>query len=538
MKKSRLSLLAVFIAFLLPVAVFAAGKAEVAGAASATNELKMRIAVNPETLDPTLVYTGDVNFITKMLFVNLCDFNEETALPTPDLAKTWSVTPDGKVWTFNLRNDVKWTNGRTVTARDVEYSMKRILDPATASPLGYMLYPVKNAKAVNKGELKDIGAVGIKVVDDWTIQFTLENPMGFFPTALRSVAYPAPKEAIDQYGLKWFEPANIVSSGPYLLKEWKQNDRLVFEKNPAYYDAKNVQIDKVTVFVVTDDSTAMAMYEAGELDTVNVPSGDIDRVYADPVLSKQTKNVGQLISYQIQINVKAPPMDNPNVRKALAAAIDKESLVKYIAKGGQVAMDTVVPLGVFGAVPKSAKIGIPYDPAAAKEYLRKAGYPDGKGLPPIEFNFNTSEFNRSVAEAMQQMWKNNLGIDVAAKNFEGKVYWDIIVSGKLQFWRMGFNTDYPDADGFLYGIGHTKNGEKNLRWERTDFDALVEKAQAEADPEVRKKLYMEAEKILVQDECAVIPLWSYAYVAVTKPTLQRSYSSLMADTVKNWKIVK
>jgi len=538
MKKSCLPLLAVFMAFLLPAAVFAAGASDTAAVAGAGNELKMRIAVNPETLDPTLVYTGDVNFITKMLFVNLCDFNEETSLPTPDLAKTWNVSADGKVWTFNLRNDIKWTNGRSVTARDVEYSMKRILDPATASPLGYMLYPVKNAKAVNKGELKDIGAVGIKVIDDWTIQFTLENPMGFFPTALRSVAFAAPKEAIEQYGLKWFEPANIVSNGPYLLKEWKQNDRLVFEKNPAYYDAKNVQIDKVTVFVVTDDSTAMAMYEAGQLDTVNVPSGDIDRVMKDPVLSKQSKNVGQLISFQIQINVKAPPMDNPNVRKAFAAAIDKEALVKYIAKGGQVAMDTVVPLGAFGAVPKSAKIGIPYNPAAAKEYLAKAGYPDGKGLPPVEFNFNTSEFNRSVAEALQQMWKNNLGVDVGAKNFEGKVYWDIIVSGKLQFWRMGFNADYPDADGFLYGIGHTKNGEKNLRWERTDFDALVERAQAEADPEVRKKLYMEAEKILVQDECAVIPLWSYAYVAVTKPTLQRTYSALMADTIKNWKVVK
>ncbi|MEI6877140.1 MAG: peptide ABC transporter substrate-binding protein, partial [Spirochaetota bacterium] len=399
-------------------------------------------------------------------------------------------------------------------------------------------YIIKNAKAVNTGDNKDLGAVGIKVVDDWTIQFTLDRPQGFFPTALRSVAFIAPRDPIEKYGTKWFEPGNIVSSGPYLLKEWKQNDRLVFEKNPNYYDAKNVQIDKVTVSVVTDDSTAMAMYEAGQIDTVNVPSGDIDRVMKDPVMSKQVRNVAQLISYQIQINVKAPPLDNPNVRKALAAAIDKESLVKYVAKGGQVAMDTVVPLGAFGAVPKSAKVGIPFNPAAAKDYLKKAGYPDGKGLPPIEFNFNTSEFNRSVAEAMQQMWKKNLGIDVSLKNVEGKVYWDTIVSGKLQFWRMGFNADYPDADGFLYGIGHTKNGEKNLRWERTDFDTLVEKAQVESNPDVRKKLYLEAEKILVQDEAAVIPLWSYAYVALTKPTLKRTYSTLMADTIKNWKLTQ
>lgn len=523
MRKSWL--LAVIVALMLPALAFSV-------------DLRMRIGVNPETLDPTLVYTGDVNFITKMLFVNLCDFDEETSLPTPDLAKSWEVSKDGKVWTFKLRQDVKWTNGRPVTARDVEYTMKRILDPATASPLAYMAYAIKNAKEYNTGKLKDLNAVGIKSLDDWTLQFTLDKPVGFFPTAIRSIGYAAPRETIEKFGTKWFEPANIVSNGPYLLKEWKQNDRLVLEKNPAYYDAKNVQIDKVTVYVVTDDSTAMAMYEANQIDTVNVPSGDIDRVMRDPVLSKQVRSVGQMISYQIQINVKAPPMDNPNVRKALAAAIDKEALVKYIAKGGQVAMDTVVPFGAFGAVPKSAKVGIPYDPAAAKDYLKKAGYPDGKGLPAIEFNFNTSEFNRNVAEALQQMWKKNLGLDVGLKNFEGKVYWDIIVSGKLQFWRMGFNADYPDADGFLYGIGHTKNGEKNLRWERTDFDTLVEKAQVEANPDVRRSLYLEAEKILVQEECAVIPLWSYAYVALTKPTLQRQYSKLMADTVKDWKVVK
>jgi ABC-type oligopeptide transport system substrate-binding subunit len=524
MKKSHFAA-AIILALTLPSLAFAV-------------EIKMRIGLNPDTLDPNLVYTADVNFITKMLFVNLSDFDEQNAVPTPDLAKSWEVSKDGLVWTYHLRNDVKWTNGRAVTARDVVYSMKRILDPATASPLAYMMYSIKNAKAVNTGENKDLDSVGIKAVDDWTVQFTLDKPEGFFPTAIRSVGYPVPREAIEKFGNKWFEPNNIVSNGPYLLKEWKPDDRMVFEKNPNYYDAKNVQIDKVTVYIITDDSTAMAMYESGGLDTVNVPVGDIDRVMRDPVLSKQAKSVPQLISYQIQINVKAPPMDNANVRKALAAAIDKQALVKYVAKGGQVPMDTVTPLGAFGAVPKSAKIGIPYDPVAAKEYLKKAGYPDGKGLPQIEYSFNISEFNQSVAQALQQMWKKNLGIDVALKSIEGKVYWSAIQSHNLQFWRMGFNSDYPDADGFLYGIGHTKDGEKNIQWDRTDFDAIVEKARSESNPEIRKKLYMEAEKILVQDECAVIPLWSYAYVALSKPTLKRTYSTLMADTIKNWKVVK
>jgi oligopeptide transport system substrate-binding protein len=500
--------------------------------------VNVRMRINPDTLDPTLNYASDVNFLDRMLFVSLVDFDEEKAVPIPDLAKSWKVSADGKTWTFTLRKDVKWTNGRTVTARDVEYSIKRILDPAVASPLGNKLYMVKGAEAVNTGKSKDMGSVGIKVIDDYTIQFTLNNPLAFFAAQLRVVGYPVPKETVEKFGNKWFDPANIVSNGPYILKEWKPMDRLVFTKNPAYYDAKNVQIDTVTVFIIEDDSTAMAMYEAGQLDTVDVPSGDIDRVNKDPVLSKEARSIGQLISYMIQVNTKLAPLDNPNVRKALAAAIDKESLVKYIAKGGQTPMDTLVPLGCFGAVPKSAKVGIPYNPTAAKEYLAKAGYPDGKGLPPIEFNFNTSEFNRSVAEAIQQMWKKNLGIDAAVKNYEGKVYWDIIVSGKLQFWRMGFAAEVPDADSFLYAIAHTKYGEKNLRWERTDFDALVEKAQVEMNQAKRRQMYQQAEKILCEDEAAIIPLWSYAYVNLTKPYLKRQYSRMMIDSIKNWKITK
>jgi oligopeptide transport system substrate-binding protein len=524
MRKSRL-VLAILAAMVLPTLAFAA-------------EITIRIAVNPETLDPTLVYTGDVNFITKMLFVNLCDFNEETATATPDLAKSWEVSKDGLVWTFRLRNDIKWTNGRPVTARDVEYSMKHILDPATASPLGFYMYMIKNSKAVNTGQSKDMDSVGIKALDDWTIQFTLDKPLAFFPTQIRTVAFAAPKEAIDKFGTLWFEPTNIVSNGPYILQSWKQNDRLVFVKNPNYYDAKNVQIDKVTVFVVTDDSTAMAMFEAGQLDTTNVPAGDIDRVMKNPVLSKQTKSVSQLISYQFQFNVTQPPVDNVNVRKALAAAIDKESIVKYVTKGGQVAMDTVTPFGAFGAVPKSARIGIPFDPAAAKDYLAKAGYPNGKGLPQITLSFNTSELNRAVAEAAQQMWKKNLGIDVQLKNFEGKVYWDAITSGNLQFWRMGVNADVPDADAFVYSTGHTTDSDQILKWQRKDFDAIVEKARTEPSAEVRKQLYMQAEKIMVQDEAVVIPIYSYAYVAIAKPTLKRTYSALMADTVKNWSVTK
>lgn len=535
----KLSLVAAVMALLLlpTLVLFATGGAEAVPAKQPV-AVNLRIGVNPVTLDPTLVYTSDVNIIERMLFVSLVDFDEEKAMPAPDLATSWEVSPDGRIWTFKLRKDVKWTNGRAVTARDVEYSIKRIINPAVGSPLANKLYGVKNAKAVNTGELKDLNAVGVKALDDYTVQFELIDPIAFFASQVRVVGFPVPKETVEQYGDRWFEPSNIVSNGPYLLKEWTPNDKFVFEKNPSYYDAKNVQIEKVTMYVVEDDSTAMAMYEAGELDTVNVPSGDIDRVMKHPVLSKQAKSVGQLIAYMIQINTTFPPFDKPAVRKAFAAAIDKQALVKNIAKAGQVPMNTLTPLGCFGAVDPSEGVGIPFDPARAKQYLAEAGYPGGKGLPPIEFNFNTSEFNRNVAEVIQQMWKQNLGLDIPVKNIEGKVYWDTIVAGKLPYWRMGYAAEVPDAHSFLYEIAHTQYGEKNLRWNRKDFDEAVEKAMVELDPAKRKALYKRAETILCQEEAAIIPLWSYAYVAVTKPYLKRQYSRMMIDSVKNWRVEK
>jgi len=532
MKRTLMILLVLTFLMVQTVSLFAGGTEE---AAEQVTSVNLRTSLNPETLDPTLLFSSNVNIMERMLFVSLVDFDEVNGEPSPDLATSWEASADGKTWTFHLRDDVVWTNGEKLTAKDVQYSIQRILDPAVASPLAGRLYSIENAKEFNTGAA-EASELGIKIVDDYTIQFMINDPIAFFPSQIRIVGFPVPQETVETHGDRWFEPENIVSSGPYLLTEWKPNDMLVFEKNPDYYDAENVQIEKVVMYVVEDDSTAMSMFEAGEIDTVDVPSGDIDRVNKDPILSEQVTNVSQLISYMIQVNTEAVPFDNPLVRKAFAAAIDKQSLVKNIAKGGQTPTNTLSPQGVFGSVSPSAGIGIEFDPVQAKEYLAEAGYPNGKGLPEVQFNFNTSEFNRNVAEALQQMWLKNLGVDVAVKNIEGKVYWDIIVAGGLQWWRMGFAAELPDAHSFLYDIAHTTNGEKNLRWHRTDFDALVEAAMIETDLDKRREMYMEAERILCEEEAAVIPLWNYAYVNLTKPFLERQYSKQQIDSVKNWKV--
>jgi oligopeptide transport system substrate-binding protein len=208
--------------------------------------ITMRATVNPDSLDPQIMYNSALNFIERALFVSLVDFDEVNAVPIPDLAKSWDVSADGKTWTFHLRNDVKWTNGRAVTARDVEYSVKRLLDPATASGIAPKLYPVVGAKDYNTGVTKDASKVAVKALDDWNVQFQLTDPLAFFAAQVRLAGFPVPKEAIDKNGTSWYEQGKIVSNGPYTLKEFKPHDRLVLQKNPNYYDAKNVQIDTVT----------------------------------------------------------------------------------------------------------------------------------------------------------------------------------------------------------------------------------------------------------------------------------------------------
>lgn len=236
------------------------------------------------------------------------------------------------------------------------------------------------------------------------------------------VTRPVPRWAIEKYGDKWTEPENIVTNGPYLLTKWVHEDELILEKNPDYFDAKNVQIEKVHCVIVVDESAAMAMYEDGKLDSVEVPLDDIGRVKTNSALRKELTIRPSLCTYYYGFNNKKPPFDNPLVRKAFSAAIDRKSLVRNVLKGGQIPATTFTCPGIFGHVATEDGVGISYDPKAARKYLADAGYPKGKGLPKITLMFNTSEDNQKIAQAIQKMWKKVLGVEVNLTNLEWKVY--------------------------------------------------------------------------------------------------------------------
>lgn len=527
--------------------------------------LNWNFGTEPPTLDPSLATDTTSVDVIENLFLGLTAFDPEGNVKG-ELATEWTVNEAGDVYTFKMRQDAKWVryNPGTkqveevgpVTAHDVEYGVKRTLDPRTASDYAYVLYIIKGGEALNTADTaalseeelqKLIDAVGVRAVDDYTVEFTLEHPAGYFPgIAGMWVARPMPKDAIEAHGERWVEPGFIVTNGPYMLADWVHEDHLTLLKNPLYYDAANVQIEKIYGVMVVEASTAMAMYENNELDTTAPPLEDMDRIKADPVLSKELHIGPYPCTYYYGFTTDKPPVDNKLVRRALSAAIDRKSLVENVLKGGQLPANTFTTLGMFGSAaqdPDIAPWALDYTLGLqkAKEWMAEAGYPDGKGFPEITLMYNTSEGHKKIAEAIAAMWKEALGISVKIENQEWKVYLNTIskktpVEQMPHVWRMGWCADYPDANNWLNEVFNPEKGQNYIRWNNQEFKEIVEKAEVSQDPEERKALYKQAEKILVDDEAGIAPIYYYTTVNLTKPWLTRNYFGLGGQDFYNWKI--
>jgi len=501
--------------------------------------VNLNLGTEPPTIDPALATDLVSVDVIEQLFLGLTDYDDKTMAVVPELATSWECSKDGLVWTFRLRKDVKWTDGKPVTAHDIEYAVKRILDPATASDYAYVLYIIKGAKEVNTGEVKDLNYIGVKAIDNYTIQFALNHPAGYFPCiAGMWVTRPVPRWAIEKYGDKWTEPENIVTNGPYLLTKWVHEDELILEKNPDYFDANKVQIERVHCVMIVEESTAMAMYKDGKLDSIGVPLDDIGRVKRNSALSKELIIRPSLCTYYYGFNNTKPPFDNPLVRKAFSAAIDRKSLVKNVLKGGQMPATTFTCPGIFGHVATEEGVGIGYNPKAAKKYLADAGYPKGKGLPEITLMFNTSDDHLKIAKAIQKMWKKVLGVEVNLANQDLKVYLKTLSKDASQLFCLSKCADYPDANNWLYEVFHYTDSENRIKWHNAEFDRIVEMAVLEFNPAKRLELYKQAEQILCGEKAAVAPLYYQTIVNLTKNYLKRTFAPMGGEHIKDWRIKK
>ncbi|MBP2654518.1 MAG: ABC-type transporter, periplasmic subunit [Firmicutes bacterium] len=479
------------------------------GSASKEQVLRMVIGGEPQTLDPDkLTGVPEANY-TQALFEGLTEL-DANGQPLPAAADKWEVSPDGLKYVFHLRAN-KWSNGEPVTARDFEFAWKRILNPATAAEYAYMLFPVKGAEAYNSGKAS-ADAVGIKALDDNTLEVSLEKPTAYFLALLaHQSTFPLNQKIVEANGDNWAsDTSTLVGNGPFKLKEWVHGGKLVMVKNDQYWDKDNVKLARIEWSLVEEMGTALSMFENNQLDfAYQPPMTEVERLKKESKL-RTSKLIG---TYYYEFNTRKAPFDNIKVRKAFALAIDRESIVKNVLHDVHKPAYAWIPSGFTNPATKAdfrdeGGTLLQANVAEAKKLLAEAGYPDGQGLPPITLLYNTNEDNKAVAEAVQEMWKKNLGVTVELMNQEWKVYMDARQAGNFQIARARWIGDYTDPMTFGDYL-LTNCGNNYGKYSNPAYDKLIATAQASNDQAVRMQAMHDAEKIAIGD-MAVLPVYFYS----------------------------
>jgi len=475
----------------------------------------------PKTIDPHFVSGTWENRIVGDMFIGLTTEGPDGGT-IPGAAESWSVSDDGLVYTFTLR-DHNWSDGTPVTADDFVYSLQRILLPENAAEYASLLYTIQNAEAVNSGEA-GAETLGVRAVDDKILEITLQAPAPFFIDQLTHyTSFPVPQHVVEEHGNDWIKKDNIVSNGPYVLNEWLPNTHVILDKNPNFYDADNVQIDQVIFDPNEDRSAVQKSFRAGELDIVkDFASDQIDWLREN--LPDETHIAPYLGIYYYPINTAKEPFNDKRIRQALSMAIDREAITEKVLKTGEVPAYSFVPPGTgnYSAGPSYVSWkDTPYAERVqqAKALLAEAGFgPDN----PLKFtlSYNTSENHKRIAIAAGAMWKQ-LGVQVELFNSEVKVHYDSLKQADFDVARAGWIADYNDPQNFLYLL-ETRTGPNNYgRFDNAEYNQLMEQAQVTTDLVERAKIMAQAEAIAMEEQ-PVMPIYYY----VSK--------NLVSQAVKGW----
>lgn len=465
----------------------------------------------PQSLDPAVISAQPDMRIVSGMFEGLTRADPKTGEAVPGLAERWDISPDGKVYTFHLRTNLLWSTGEPIRATDVVYSWIRTLDPTTASDYAGQLFYVKNAEAFNAGKIKDASQVGVSAVDPFTVRVELNHPTVFFlDVCAMPMASVVPRRVIEKLGDSWIKAKPLPVSGPYELDFWRLNDKVRLKKNPLYWDARNTRSEIIDLLPIGSAAGALNLYERGQADIVwdkeLVPTELLDLLLKRP----DFHTFNYLGTYFLRINVTRKPFDDVRVRKALALAIDKRRIVERITRGGEQPTSHLVP---NGTAHYTSPEGLGYDPELARKLLAEAGYPGGKNFPRIEYMFNApaggGKIHEKIAIELQQMWRDNLGVDIELRQLEMQVYLSEQDQMHYDISRSSWIGDYNDANTFL-NMFVTNDGNNRTGWSNPRYDELIRQANETADMAAREKLFQEAETILVRDELPIVPLFFYA----------------------------
>ncbi|MFJ7638052.1 peptide ABC transporter substrate-binding protein [Peribacillus sp. NPDC097206] len=523
MKKSKFSVLSLFLAMILVLAACNGGSKETSNEKEeGTNKstepkvLNLNNSSEPGSLHPAKAQGTHDSWILNHTFEGLTKKTEEGEI-VPAVAESWETSEDGKTLTFKLKDGLKWSNGDPITANDFEYAWKYALNPDTAADYAYQLYYLKGGEAYNakKGKEED---VGVKATDDLTLEVTLEEPTPYFLDLTSFYAFFPINKKVQEENPEWAQEGEThVSNGPFKLTEWKHKESIKIEKNENYYDKDQVKLDAVNFALIEDENTAWQMYENGELDLAYplpvdkqgqlVNSGD-----------KEFQNGPELAVYYYNLNTKVKPFNNIKVRKALSMAIDRKMITDNVTQGGQQPAYGIVPPGIpdaTGDFQENTGNLFEENVDEAKKLLKEGLAEEGmKKMPDFSILFNTLDAHKKIAEAVQEMWRKNLGVEVKLENAEFQVKLDREKAGDFQISRAGWVGDYVDPMTFM--LWETDGAYNDADWSNKEYDKYLKESKTALKPEDRMPILHKAEKVLI-DEMPIIPIYFY-----TKPYMVKS----------------
>jgi len=536
MKRNKLvSILSLVLVFALITTGCAAGSNS---DGQRNNEFRMNLASEPPSLDPAQA-TDQVSFtVINAIYQGLTTLDENGDVQ-PGIAETWDISEDGKTYTFTIRSDAQWNNGDALTAHDFEFAWKRALDPMLVpepSQYAYQLYYIEGAEAYNTGK-GSIDDVKVNATDDHTLVVTLNAPTTYFESLLSTSVYFPVHPSVAENEAFAASADTMITNGPFTMTDWKRNTSITLEPSETYYDRENIKFSKVFFTMVNDSNSELNMYETGKLDFAGYPTGALP---TDQYVSLEKKypdefhNKGIASLYYYLINTTEAPFTNQKIRQALSLSVNRADLTEKVTLGGQIPAYGLVPPGIKGAEDEFRnEVSDDYfqeDIELAKQLLEEGLAEEGlTQLPAFSVIFNTNELHQKVAEAIVDMWRNNLGIDVQIGNEEWGVFLDNRTAMNYQVARAGWGADYNDPISFI-GLFTSKSGNNNTGYSNAEYDELVKQVNNTSDAAERMQLMADAEKMFIESH-SIIPLYYYSNVYLMKPNVKGVYVDFKGDII-------
>ncbi len=472
--------------------------------------MRVRIEAEPPDLD----WTTSSDNLSRDLIISMQDgllrLNKEAEIE-PALAESWTISPDGKTYTFKLRPNTKWSDGQPVVAQQFVDAIERTLNPSVASEYSYFVFDILNGEDYFSGKLKDFSKVGVKAPDASTVVYTLRAPAAFWLNVPSfTVTFPIRKDLIEKYGEQWKSAGKLVTTGPYALKTWERESKIVLVKNPHFWNPQS-QVglaDEVEYRVVKENSVAVTMFDGGEVDIIrNLPPLQV------PMLAKGNPGFTKSPQYRTMafgMGTKHPLTKDVRVRKALAMSVDRSQIKKFMSDMAE-PVQSWVPSGLLGSDPNR---GLAFNPEEAKKIWATIKNPPNKGL---EYWYPNDEKHKMMAEFLQSEWKKNLGIEVTLVAQEWKVFLKSASTQNLPIFRQGWGADYPDSNNFL-DMYVCKSGNNYPKYCSPQYEELLTKALNTQNSDERAKIYAKAEKMLIEDDVALAPIFQENNIHLVNPT--------------------